>query len=115
MIAELRARGVRYEAGRAMLPQRLAHQVLLRMEASGDSPDDRVQDAVARSRPVRAYADGTLAGAGSGQADLAAADRRRAFLAEPPTGILSAARAAADQHGQAAPLGRRPPAGRSPT
>jgi len=28
MITELRARGVRYEAGRAMLPQRLAHQVL---------------------------------------------------------------------------------------
>ncbi|HET9871493.1 MAG TPA: AAA family ATPase [Propionibacteriaceae bacterium] len=57
IVAELRARGVRYEAGRAMLPQRLAHQVLLRMEASGDSPDDRVQNAVARSRPVKAYAD----------------------------------------------------------
>src|SRR5918993_887881 len=54
---ELKRRGVRYQAGRAMLPQRLAHQVLLRMEASGDSPDDRVQNAVARSRPVRAYAD----------------------------------------------------------
>ena len=40
-----------------MLPQRLAHQVLLRMEAYGDSPDDRVQNAVARSKPVRAYAD----------------------------------------------------------
>jgi DNA helicase IV len=58
MITELKQRGVRYEAGRAMLPQRLAHQVLLRMEAAGDSPDDRVQNAVARSRPVRAYADG---------------------------------------------------------
>ena len=57
ILAELRDRGVRYEAGRAMLPQRLAHQVLLRMEASGDSPDDRVQNAVARSRPVRAYAE----------------------------------------------------------
>ena len=57
IIDELRARGVRYEAGRAMLPQRLAHQVLLRMEAAGDSPDDRVQNAVARSKPVRAYAD----------------------------------------------------------
>ena len=57
MINELRQRGVRYSAGRAMLPQRLAHQVLLRMEAAGDSPDDRVQDAVARSRPVRAFAD----------------------------------------------------------
>jgi DNA helicase IV len=55
VVDELRKRGVRYGAGRAMLPQRLAHQVLLRMEASGDSPDDRVQDAVARSKPVRAY------------------------------------------------------------
>src|SRR5699024_9712748 len=52
-IAELQSRGVRYEAGREMLPQRLAHQVLLRMEASGDSPDDRVQNAVARSAPVK--------------------------------------------------------------
>jgi DNA helicase IV len=57
IIDELRERGVRYEAGRAMLPQRLAHQVLLRMEAYGDSPDDRVQNAVARSKPVRAYSD----------------------------------------------------------
>jgi DNA helicase IV len=57
VVEELRQRGVRYEAGRAMLRQRLAHQVLLRMEAGGDSPDDRVQDAVARGKPVRAYAD----------------------------------------------------------
>ena len=57
ILDELRHRGVRYAAGRAMLPHRLAHQVLLRMEAAGDSPDDRVQDAVARSRPVKAYAD----------------------------------------------------------
>ena len=57
VVEELRKRGVRYEAGRAMLPQRLAHQVLLRIEAAGDSPDDRVQNAVARSKPVRAYAD----------------------------------------------------------
>ena len=57
MADELRRRGVRYGAGRAMLPQRLAHQVLLRMEAAGDSPDDRVQDSVARSKPVKAYVD----------------------------------------------------------
>ncbi len=56
LITELSNRGVRYQAGRAMLPQRLAHQVLLRMEASGDSPDDRIQNTVARSRPVKAYA-----------------------------------------------------------
>ncbi|GAA0604388.1 AAA family ATPase [Kribbella sandramycini] len=57
LVAELRTRGVRYGAGRTMLPQRLAHAVLLRMEAAGDSPDDRVQDAVARSRPVKQYAE----------------------------------------------------------
>ena len=57
LVDELRSRGVRYSSARAMLPQRLAHAVLLQMEAAGDSPDDRVQDTVARSRPVRAYAD----------------------------------------------------------
>ncbi len=40
-----------------MLQQRLAHAVLVKMEMAGDSPDDRVQDAVARSRPVKQYAD----------------------------------------------------------
>jgi hypothetical protein len=34
---------VRYEAARAMLPHRLAHAVLVRMERSGDTPDDRVR------------------------------------------------------------------------
>ncbi|HKG51975.1 MAG TPA: AAA family ATPase, partial [Actinomycetales bacterium] len=46
LVDELRTRGVRYGAARAMLPQRLAHAVLLQMEAAGDSPDDRVQDQV---------------------------------------------------------------------
>jgi DNA helicase IV len=55
IIAELRQRGVRYGAGRAMLPQRLAHAILLKMELAGESPDDRVQDAIARSRPVKQY------------------------------------------------------------
>lgn len=57
IVSSLRERGVRYGAARAMLPQRLAHAVLVKMELAGDSPDDRVQDAVARSRPVRQYAD----------------------------------------------------------
>lgn len=57
LVTELRTRGVRYGAGRAMLPQRLAHAVLVKMELSGDSPDDRVQASVARSRPVKQYAD----------------------------------------------------------
>ncbi|MFT3862548.1 HelD family protein [Micropruina sp.] len=55
VVDELRARGVRYAAGREMFAQRLAHQVLLRMEQAGELPDDRVQNAVARSRPVKAY------------------------------------------------------------
>jgi DNA helicase IV len=51
-------RGVtRYRAGRAMLAQRLAHAVLLQMERRGAAPDDRDQDAVARSRPVRHLVD----------------------------------------------------------
>ena len=50
MLEELRERAIRYEAARQVLPQRLAHHVLLAMERSGDSPDDRVQDSVARSR-----------------------------------------------------------------
>jgi DNA helicase IV len=57
LVQELRTRGVRYAAARDMLPHRLAHQILLLMEEAGDSPDDRVQDAVARSREVRKYAD----------------------------------------------------------
>lgn len=54
-LQELRGRTIRYEAARQVLPQRLAHHVLLAMERSGDSPDDRVQDAVARSAAVKAY------------------------------------------------------------
>lgn len=56
VVDELRGRGARYHAARAMLPQRLAHHVLLQMERAGDTPDDRVQDAVARSAAVKAYA-----------------------------------------------------------
>ncbi len=57
LVAGLRERQVRYGTGRTMLAQRLAHVVLVKMENAGDSPDDRVQDAVARSAPVRAYVD----------------------------------------------------------
>ena len=58
ILDELRTRGVRYAAARAMLPHRLAHAVLVAMERAGDSPDDAVQDAVARSAAVRAYVKG---------------------------------------------------------
>jgi DNA helicase IV len=56
LVGELKARGVRYDAARQMLPQRLAHTVLLEMERAGDSPDDRVQDTIARAAPVKKYA-----------------------------------------------------------
>jgi len=56
IVQELKTRGVRYDAARQMLPHRLAHAILLLMEQAGDSPDDRVQDAVARSAAVRRYA-----------------------------------------------------------
>ncbi len=57
IVAALRARGVRYGAARAMLAQRLPSAILVKMELSGDAPDDRVQDAVARSKPVKQYVD----------------------------------------------------------
>ena len=56
ILDELTSRGVRYGAAREMLPRRLAHAVLVRMERAGDTPDDRVQDGVARSKPVKDYA-----------------------------------------------------------
>ena len=56
VVTSLRDRGVRYGAARAMVPQALAHRILVRMELAGDSPDDRVQNAVARSKPVKDYA-----------------------------------------------------------
>ena len=55
---ELRLRGVRYGAGREMLSHRIAHVILTRMEAAGESCDDRTHDAVRRTRPVRDAVDG---------------------------------------------------------
>ncbi|WP_406285550.1 HelD family protein [Embleya sp. NBC_00896] len=57
LVTALRTRDVRYGAARDMLRQRLAHALLSKMEERGESPDDRVQDAVARSRPVKAAVD----------------------------------------------------------
>ena len=73
LVRSLRARGVRYGAARAMVPQALAHRVLVRMELAGDSPDDRVQNAVARSKPVKDYADLAVAGGRPGPPGVAAA------------------------------------------
>ncbi|WUU03333.1 AAA family ATPase [Streptomyces pseudovenezuelae] len=53
-VRELLDRGIRYGAAREALPQRIAHAVLVQMERSGEAPDDRVQDAVARNPAVKA-------------------------------------------------------------
>ncbi|MFD0689542.1 HelD family protein [Actinomadura fibrosa] len=47
----------RYASGRAAFAQRLAHRILVLMEQRGEAPDDRVQDQVARSRPVKQVLD----------------------------------------------------------
>ncbi|MEU4873976.1 UvrD-helicase domain-containing protein [Streptomyces sp. NPDC021608] len=54
MVDELLDRDIRYGAARDALPQRIAHAVLVQMERSGEAPDDRVQDAVARNSAVKA-------------------------------------------------------------
>nr|WP_241848176.1 AAA family ATPase [Streptomyces sp. CB03578] len=54
IVRELLDRDIRYGAARDALPQRIAHAVLVRMEQAGEAPDDRVQDAVARSAAVKA-------------------------------------------------------------
>lgn len=54
IVKELLDRGIRYGAAREALPQRIAHAVLVQMERSGEAPDDRVQDAVARNAAVKA-------------------------------------------------------------
>ena len=108
MISELQARGVRYEAGRAMLPQRLSHQVLLRMEAYGDSPDDRVQNAVARSKPVRAYADALWPALDPAKLILRLLTDAE-FLAHSAEAILSADEQRLIMNEPAGPLGGRGP------
>ncbi|WP_460073432.1 HelD family protein [Streptomyces sp. YKOK-I1] len=54
IVRELLDRKIRYGAAREALPQRIAHAVLVQMERSGEAPDDRVQDAVARGSAVKA-------------------------------------------------------------
>ncbi|MEW2396908.1 ATP-binding domain-containing protein [Streptomyces sp. NPDC046862] len=54
IVRELLERDIRYGAAREALPQRIAHAVLVQMERSGEAPDDRVQDTVARNSAVKA-------------------------------------------------------------
>jgi len=88
VVAELLDRGVRYEAGRTMLAQRLAHRVLLRMENAGDSPDDRVQSSVARSREVKAYVAGLWPALEPGRLVLRLLTDET-FLAQAAEGVLT--------------------------
>jgi DNA helicase IV len=53
LVTELRDRGVRYGTGREMLSHRIAHVILTRMEASGETCDDRTHESVRRSRTVQ--------------------------------------------------------------
>ena len=53
LVGELRERGVRYGTGREMLSHRIAHVNLTRMEASGETCDDRTHEAVRRTRQVQ--------------------------------------------------------------
>jgi DNA helicase IV len=54
LVEELRHRGVRYGTGREMLSHRIAHVILTRMEAAGETCDDRTHEAVRRTAQVRA-------------------------------------------------------------
>ena len=54
---ELRDRGVRYGTGRELLAHRIAHVILLQLEAAGETCDDRTHDSVRRAAPVRKCVD----------------------------------------------------------
>ena len=66
-----------------------AGQVLLRMESAGQTPDDRVQNAVARSRPVKAYVDTHWPAQNAGRLVFRLLGDP-GFLAEHADGLLSA-------------------------
>lgn len=113
IVRELLERGIRYGAAREALPQRVAHAVLTRMERSGEAPDDRVQNAVARNATVKALVkavwpevdpaklvlrllsdDGFLAECSEG---ILTEEERKAILwTKPPRGVRSAKWSAAD-------------------
>src|SRR6202021_3952768 len=50
---ELRDRGVRYGTGRELLAHRIAHVILLQLEAAGENCDGRTHDSARPSPPVR--------------------------------------------------------------
>ncbi|WP_228081169.1 HelD family protein [Streptomyces profundus] len=113
LVEELLARDMRYGAAGEALPQRIAHLVLVRMEQSGEAPDDRVQNAVARNPAVKAAVKAIwptvhpaklvlrlLSDAAflAEQADgiLTPEEQRAILWAKPPRGIRTARWSAAD-------------------
>jgi hypothetical protein len=113
LVAELRARGVRYGAARELLEHRIAHVILTRMEAAGEACDDRTHEAVRRSRPVRSAVDaiwprvdpvrlvfGLLSSApalaAAAEGVLTAAEQDMILWSPPPRGPGSAPWSAAD-------------------
>jgi DNA helicase IV len=89
MIESLRG-GTRYGAGREAMAQRLAHLVLVQMERRGATPDDRDQDAVARSKPIKQFLE-SLWPRLNPQQVLFRLYAQPSFLAESATGELSQA------------------------
>ena len=113
LVDELRRRGVRYGTGREMFSHRIAHVILTRMEAAGETCDDRTHESVRRCAPVRGAVDAVwpkadpvrlvlrllsdpqlLAIAGDGLLD--AAEQAAITWAAPPRGPGSARWSAAD-------------------
>ncbi|KNB51494.1 HelD family protein [Streptomyces caatingaensis] len=89
IVRELLARDIRYGAAREALPQRIAHAVLVRMEEAGEAPDDRVQDAVARTPAVKAAVRAVWPAVDPVKLVLRLLSDA-AFLAEHAEGVLSA-------------------------
>ncbi|MEW2554827.1 AAA family ATPase [Streptomyces zhihengii] len=94
IVRELLDRDIRYGAAREALPQRIAHAVLVRMEQSGEAPDDRVQDAVARNTAVKAAVKAIWPPVEPAKLVLRLLSDA-AFLAEHAEGVLDAAEQAA--------------------
>ena len=106
IVEELRGAAPATRAARDMLAQRLAHAILVLMEEAGDSPDDRVQDAVARSREVRRYVDLGVARARAAGGAVPALHGRRRSWSRAPEGVLDGRRAEARCCGSRRPRSR---------
>jgi DNA helicase IV len=94
LAAELRERGVRYGTGRQMLSHRIAHVILTRMEAAGETCDDRTHESVRRTRPVQGTVDQMWPKADPARLVFRLLSDPR-LLAEAAAGVLSEAEQAA--------------------